>query len=131
MSCLYLVVTILAGLPGPSVAVLCIGPDGHFSVEPGVGRCADKLPSAAAGSDVEGRLGAEGCGPCVDLPMGAANLGARRQSAGMHSVDCSAAAFMASSTQLMNTVGPNTSISGTASPTFSAFPPSRTTILRN
>lgn len=132
ISCLYLAVAMLAGLPGPGIAVLCVGPDGHVSVEPGVVRCAHPLAPPADGSVAASHLSTDDCGPCVDVPMGADDLAARRQSTGMLSASGSAAAWTACPVHPMDRVHRlDASPACAASASLSSFPPSRTTILRN
>jgi hypothetical protein len=68
----YLVLAVLAGVPaGANRAVLCVAPNGHVAIEVGEGRCADR--AAAVNGTIENTgicTVPDGCGDCVDLPMG-------------------------------------------------------------
>jgi len=127
---LYLATSILLGA-GPGVVVLCVASDGHLAIEAGGARCVDY--SATAQSSAFGFMAsADCCGPCVDLPLGSAAL---RE--GCPIMPGTASVIAAPGLLATVCVSPSAVPSGTAfqpggrarPPT--AFPPTRTTILRN
>lgn len=131
---LYLVVVVLAGASaGAGRTVLCLESSGRVVLETGQGRCADRVPSAngdIAGADVATLP--DGCGDCVDLPVGTNVL-----SAGRHGIPSSISlplvAFPAGQSPIDGHSWDADSRVDAARVLGSrpGFKPSRTTILRN
>lgn len=80
---LYLVLAVLSGLSaGTTRMVLCIEPTGRIVFETGEGRCADRAPSPNGEvANCGFALLPDGCGDCVDLPLGDHVLSAARHAA--------------------------------------------------
>jgi hypothetical protein len=129
---LYLVLTVLAGVPaGASRFVLCVAPIGHVAIEVGEGRCADYIPSAS-GASTGTRTVPDGCGDCVDVPMGSQVLSAARyatSAAGPERVASSPMLAGSHHAELLAVAYRPALMHGTQ--THPSFPPSRSTILRN
>ena len=131
---LYLALAVLAGLPaGASRAVLCVAPNGHVAIEAGEGRCGDYAPTSSGDLENNGICTMpDGCGDCVDLPMGKQTLSSTH-----HGAPSTSASFAPLTLSAISV--PNTDLSGTSPRLVVArggssrppFPPSRTTILRN
>ena len=68
----FLSLAILAGGTAPSGgSVLCVAASGHVAIEEGKGRWADYQPATSRSLEVNGiKTTPNGCGPCVDLPLG-------------------------------------------------------------
>ena len=69
---LYLVMAVLVGTSaGAGRTVLCVEASGRMVLETGQGRCADRIPSPSGDiADTEIATLPDGCGDCVDLPIG-------------------------------------------------------------
>ncbi len=69
---LYLVLAVLAGTSaGAGRTVLCVESSGRMVLESGQGRCADRILSANGDiADTDIATLPDGCGDCVDLPIG-------------------------------------------------------------
>lgn len=136
MSRLYVVLAVLAGVPtGPSQSVLCLAPNRHVAFEAGAGRSADTLPTAS------GRIGDTGitavpndCGNCVDVPFGTPVLSeAFGRGTGSGSQTCLAAPYISAGPGLglASATASSPDPPAPESGLHTAFPPSRTTFLRN
>jgi len=77
---LYLAVAVLAGTTaGAGRTVLCVEANGRIVVETGQGRCADRVPGDNGDLANTGVATLpDGCGDCVDLPVGSHVLSAAR-----------------------------------------------------
>lgn len=133
-TCAYLVLAVLTGVPaGASRAVLCLGPDGHVAIEMGNGRCAEYAPP---GNDAGEPAGTEMlptcCGECVDIPVGTPVLSERhgRSPAVSSPTELAPPLTLA----LLTSESPDAVTNARSAPgvdSHPAFPPSRSTILRN
>lgn len=130
----YLVLAVLAGVPaGASRMVLCLAPNGHVEIEVGRGRCVDfESPCSDAPAQPEPRVVPDGCGECVDVPMGTPVLSEARGRGTAVGTETSVANPLLSAGPAAQR--PAATIHARSAPRaafHSAFPPSRTTILRN
>ena len=130
---LYLVLSVLAGIPvGSGRAVLCLAPNGHVAIEPGDRSCVGcAVSSSEWPEDTSPRMLPDGCGPCVDVPVGSPVLnGAHGRRPALAASIALPAPFLSS---VLATEPPSVSKRASASPAAfrSSFAPSRTTILRN
>lgn len=129
----YLVLAVLAGVPaGASRMVLCVAPEGHVAIEVGSGRCVESGPSAGGAFEPAGlRMIPDGCNDCVDVPVGTPMLseanGRNGALGSQASVEGPFLSALALDMPAMSMPAPSAPRAGS----HSAFPPSRTTILRN
>ena len=131
---LYLILVVLTCVPaGAGSAVLCVVPNGHVAIETGKGRCADYSPSARGTMENTGvRTVPDGCGDCVDVPVGNQALRASRQASpnsGSQPLTLSPMVLGGLGTDSYSVAMRSAAALGTRP--LPAFPPSRTTILRN
>ena len=131
--CTYLTLAVFAGLPaGARQAVLCLAPSGHVEIEGGENRCTDRTWAGQDAVDMAGsQILPSCCGDCIDIPIGARLLSLTR---GRSPAQNSSAHLAA--TPLMVVAVESPSVVNQARPapcadSRCAFPPSRTTILRN
>lgn len=131
---LYLVLAVLAGTAaGAGRTVLCVESSGRIVMEAGQGRCADRVPSAhgdLAGTGVATLP--DGCGDCVDLPVGSHVLSAARH--GISRAETPSLVSLPAALSPMSGDQPNATsqlVVTCVSVSRSAFESSRTTILRN
>lgn len=131
---LYLVFTVLAGVPaGAGRAVLCVASNGHVAIEAGEGRCGEFAPTTSGDIENVGICSMpDGCGDCVDLPMG------RQVLRSAHHVVPSTNASAAPLTLSVDNIHlPDVAelshrlVPARGESSRPTFPPSRTTILRN
>lgn len=130
----YLVLAVLAGVPaGASRAVLCLAPDGHVAIEVGDTRCVDYAsPASGAPEQVGPRIVPDGCGECVDVPVGSPVLSeAHGRITVRGSQTALTAPLLASVVAAESPAVSMRARSASGAAFHSAFPPSRTTILRN
>jgi hypothetical protein len=129
-----LLLSALAALPAsPGRTVLCVAPDGHLAIESGEGRCAD-FPSLPTGTLGNAGLGTEpdGCGDCVDVPMGQQVLSTvHRASSARVSEGIASAPMVVHARFALPALAPGLETAPAGAPPHPSFPPSRTTILRN
>lgn len=129
----YLVLAVLSGLSaGPSRMVLCIEPTGRIVFETGEGRCSDRAPSPnGAVANCGFATLPDGCGDCVDLPMGSDVVSSARH--GVSRLAAVPAPFAAVSMSVVSAVPPAAVLhpAGAALAHARAWaPPSRSAILR-
>jgi len=131
---LYLVFTVLAGVPaGASRAVLCVASNGHVAIEAGEGRCGEFAPATSGNIENVGVCSMpDGCGDCVDLPMGKQVLSSAHHVVPSTNASTAPLALSVDNFHLSDVVGVSPRV-GLAQVESSrpSFPPSRTTILRN
>lgn len=134
MTRLYLVFTVLVGVPaGASRAVLCVASNGHVAIEAGEGRCGEFAPATSGNiENVGGCLMPDGCGDCVDLPMGKQVLRSAHHVVPSANASIAPLALSVDNFHLSDVVGmpPRVGLAQVES-SRPIFPPSRTTILRN
>lgn len=131
---LYLVVAVLAGTAaGAGRTVLCVESNGRIVVEPGQGRCADRAPSDTGDiTSADVATLPDGCGDCVDLPVGSHVLSAARH--GISRAETPSLVSLPAALSSMSGDQPNATsqlVVTCVSVSRSAFESSRTTILRN
>jgi hypothetical protein len=133
---LYLGLSLLAGMPaGAQRSVICVAPNGHIAIEEGLGRCADHAPDSETSASVE-NAGAsqtpDGCGDCVDMPVSSHVSNATHHGTSAASPEPPAATpAIAGHCDVTTLVCVSTPALSLQAPAHPAFPPSRTTILRN
>ncbi len=131
---LYLVLVVVTCVPtGAGGAVLCVVPNGHMAIEQGPGRCADNSTSATGEDETKGcRNVADGCSGCVDVPVRSQVLSTAHR-LGSTSVPQSFALspMVAGSLDAEFLSASIRSAAMCGNRPLPAFPPSRTTILRN
>ena len=131
---LYLVLWVLAGVPvGASRTVLCLAPNRHVAIEMGDRRCVEYVPPARRAIErVDTRTVPRGCADCVDIPVGTPAMSqARGQSQALGAQESLARPFPSA---VRAVELPSASLYAPPEPgagSHSAFPPSRTTVLRS
>ncbi len=131
---LYLVLAVLAGVPaGASTAVLCVAQNGHVAIEAGAGRCGACAPTSSGDTENTGICTMpDGCGDCVDLPMGKQILGSAHHVVPSTIASLTPLALSAVSIHYADHFGASPRLFvGQVESSRPTFPPSRTTILRN
>lgn len=131
---LYLVVAVLGGTwAGTGRTVLCVEPSGRMVLESAQGRCADRMPSASGDiADTDVATLPDGCGDCVDLPIGTNVLSASPHGPARANSLPSVSAPAGLSPAALR--GPDVSVRAAVAfvaRTLPAGSPSRTAILRN
>ncbi len=130
----YLVLAVLAGVPaGASRAVLCVAPNGHVAIEVGEGRCGDYAATSSGDLENSGVCTTpDGCASCVDLPMGKQVLSSANHGAPSTNASFASLTLDASSAPVADLTRATTRVDvAQVKSSRPAFPPSRTTILRN
>ena len=131
---LYLALTVLAGIPmGSGATVLCLGSNGHVAIEQGIRRCADvTTPSGGMVTNSDVQVDPDGCGSCVDLPLGASAIRAGRQMSSVSTPVVSGQALLsAPSVALCSADLAARQHLGISKGALPASPSTRTPILRN